>query len=315
MIDFLIQALKIAKIPFSTEQFLCQKTTFKIGGKATLFVIPETIEQFISILIAIKKSDEKFFVLGGGSNVVFSDKGFDGVVISTEKLNFIEFEENNDDFVYLKCFCGTPMATVVNFCTNHNLTGFEEFAGLPGSVGGAVFMNARCFEKSISDIFYSSEFIEENSKNIQNLEFSQNDWDYKKSPFQNLSNFENQKKRYILTATFKLKKIKFSQKNEIQEKCKFFINERKSKGHFKFPSAGSVFKNNRDFGKTSGKIIEEAGLKGTKIGGAQIPEFHANFIVNNGNATFNDVKQLVELTQKTVKLKFGFQLEPEIIFV
>jgi len=138
--------------------------------------------------------------------------------------------------------------------------------------------------------------------------FNAADWDYKKSPYQNC-------KRFITTATFKLIQKTETDKPSIEADCKKFINERVSKGHFKFPSAGSVFKNNHDFGKPSGKIIDECGLKGYTIGGAQVAPFHGNFIINSNHATASDIKNLVEYIQKIIYEKQGFSLETEIIFV
>ena len=204
------------------------------------------------------------------------------------------------------------MAAFVNFCTENNISGVEQFAGLPGSVGGAVFMNARCFDKSISDIIFSVSYmnIDYSEKQIKLAQeiFNPDEWAYKKSPYQDGNKF-------ITTATFLLLQKNASEHDNIQEECKKYIGERVSKGHFKFPSAGSVFKNNHDFGKPSGQIIDEAGLRGTTIGGAKIADFHGNFIINTGNAKATEIKSLVELVQDKIKQKYGFFLEPEIIFV
>ncbi|MCR5062545.1 MAG: UDP-N-acetylmuramate dehydrogenase [Treponema sp.] len=312
MINFLASMLKMAKIPFTLDEPLAQKSTFKIGGTAKIFITPLNFEQFESSVDAVRNADIPYFVIGGASNVVFPDGEFSGAIISTQNLKEIFYESDaaSDGIALVSCQCGVPMAAFVDFCTKHNLSGAEQFAGLPGSVGGAVYMNARCFDRSISDILHSTrhiEFREKNSTQIQKA-FCAEEWDYKKSPFQASEN-----SRIILEATFRLSKV--PAENSISEKCKFYIAERVDKGHFKFPSAGSVFKNNHAFGKPSGRIIDEAGLKGLQIGGAQIAPFHGNFIINVNNATSADVKQLVEKTQQTVKEKFGFDLEPEIIFV
>ena len=304
--------LKMAKIPFTLDEPLAQKSTFKIGGTAKIFITPLNFEQFESSVDAVRNADIPYFVIGGASNVVFPDGEFSGAIISTQNIKEIFYESDaaSDGIALVSCQCGVPMAAFVDFCTKHNLSGAEQFAGLPGSVGGAVYMNARCFDRSISDILHSTrhiEFREKKSTQIQK-DFCSEEWDYKKSPFQTSEN-----SRIILEATFRLSKV--PAENSISEKCKFYIAERVDKGHFKFPSAGSVFKNNHAFGKPSGKIIDEAGLKELQIGGAQIAPFHGNFIINVNNATAADVKQLVEKTQQTVKEKFGFDLEPEIIFV
>lgn len=312
--SFLKSALTIAKIPVKENEPLAQKSTFKVGGNAALFITPMNTDQLLSAIGGISASKINFFVLGGGSNIVFPDNTYEGAILSTQNLNNIYMESDDcpqPGKVLVTCDCGTPMAALVNFCTKKNLSGLEQFAGLPGSVGGAVYMNARCFEKSISDILYSTQHIDfENptKAKIISKDFSAAEWDYKKSPFQTGH-------KLITSATFLLTIESSENHTKIEDECKKYINERISKGHFKYPSAGSVFKNNHDFGKPTGKIIDEAQLKGYRIGGAQIAPFHGNFIINVDNATAKDIKELVSYTQKTVFQKFGFNLEPEIIFI
>lgn len=287
------------------DEPVASKTTFKIGGNASLFISPFSTESLIFALKTLIQNNQKYFILGGGSNIVFSSKGYEGCVISTQFLNKISCNKN-----IVTCQSGTSISAFVNYCTKNSLSGAEEFAGLPGSVGGAVFMNARCFEKSFSDIFIDSRHVDLSSFKIQSYKKENSHWEYKKSPYQKNCIHENS---IITECSFLLNKVENSA--EIKEKCEKFIFERKQKGHFKFPSAGSVFKNNHEFGKPSGKIIDEAGLKGKKIGNAQVADFHGNFIVNLGNATSDDVFFLVQEIQGTVKNKFNFDLETEIIFV
>jgi len=304
------------------NEALAPKTTFKVGGKAELFIAPENYYSFQIAFDALLKSKIPFFIMGGGSNLVFSDQGFKGAVISTCKFNDTAYYppsnispafgpvklKKND--VLITCFSGTPMASLVNFCTENNISGLEKFAGLPGSVGGAVFMNARCFEKSISDIIFSVSYMDYSDSTIQLKQelYDPKAWSYKKSPYQ-------QGKKFITTATFLLTQKNASEHEQIEAECKKYIKERVSKGHFKFPSAGSVFKNNRAFGKPSGQIIDEAGLRGLSQGDAKVADFHANFIINTGKATASDIKALVNQVQNKVFEKYGFSLEPEIIFV
>lgn len=303
---------------------LAPKTTFKVGGNADLFIAPQNYYSFQIALDALMQNDIPFFIMGGGSNIVFQDKGFKGAVVCTSNFNEAAYYppsnispkfgkvELQKGQVLITCFSGTPMAAFVNFCTQNSISGAEQFAGLPGSVGGAVFMNARCFDKSISDILFSVSFMKidrQNKKITLNQErFDPSAWDYKKSPYQDGNTF-------ITTATFLLTQKNASDQDKIMAECKKYIAERVDKGHFKFPSAGSVFKNNHNFGKPSGRIIDEAGLKGLAIGGAKVADFHGNFIINTGNATAADIKALVQTVQNKVEQKFGFSLEPEIIFV
>lgn len=319
--EFLLKSLDLAGIEYKKDFPLAPKSTFKVGSTADLFIAPETPDQFMSIVSASIAAEENFFILGGGSNIVFPDKPYNGIIISTEKLNNILMTDDEvpeslgENKVLVSCQAGTPMANLVNFCTKHNLSGMEEFAGLPGSVGGALYMNARCFDKSISQLVYNTSYFTVQAKKRPRLTcmpFNASDWDYKKSPFQKK---EGQDLKIISEASFILEKKDSDSHNQIEADCKKFINERISKGHFKFPSAGSVFKNNHAFGKPSGVLIDQAGLKGTRIGGAQIAPFHGNFIINIDHAKAEDIKQLVELAKSTVKEKYGFDLENEIIFL
>ena len=301
---------------------LAPKTTFKIGGNADLFIAPQNYYSFQIALEALLQNNIRFFIMGGGSNIVFADEGFRGAVVCT--TNFSDaayFPPSNispqfgkiklkKDQVLVTCFSGTPMAAFVNFCTENSISGVEQFAGLPGTVGGAVFMNARCFDKSISDIIFSVSYQDYSDSKIklQQELYNPEKWAYKTSPYQS-------GKKFITTATFLLTQKNASDQPDIQSECKKYISERVNKGHFKFPSAGSVFKNNHAFGKPSGMIIDEAGLRGLTCGGAKVADFHGNFIINTGNATAKDIKTLVKQVQEKVQQKFGFSLETEIIFV
>ena len=285
-------------------------TTFKIGGKVPVFFEPAELDSLLILLNVLQKNSVRFFILGGGSNIVFCDEGFEGVVVSLCRINTIELlqaDEINDGDVLVRCGAGTSMAQFVNFCTANLLEGAEVFAGLPGTLGGAVFMNARCFEKSISELFVEGWYIDLTTNTEQHKAFIPSEWDYKVSPFQN-------GKSLVLSLTLKLRKSEKTQE-ELQAENKKYIEMRRSKGHFDYPSAGSVFRNNHEFGQPSGKIIDSCGLKGKKAGGAQIAPFHGNFIINTGGATQKDVKELVNFTVNEVRARTGLILQPEIIFV
>ena len=303
------------------NESLSQHTTFKVGGCADFFAAPHTIEDFIHFSVFLVQNNIRFFVLGGGSNLVFSDQGFRGVILSTEKLNQIEIldeagnicspddlqkkEEDEGKTFYLRCGAGVKMADLSAFCADHALKGFAPFAGLPGTAGGACFMNARCYGSEVADLLQNTKYFDFSTLSIKEYIFSPADWAYKVSPFQ-------QNGGIILQSTFKVCTGKKA--DIIEESCKN-IEDRKQKGHFSYPSAGSVFKNNRNFGMPSGKIIEEAGLKGTSIGAAQIAPWHGNFIINNGGASASQIKELVDFIKAKVEEKTGFQLECEVIFV
>ena len=289
------------------DEPMAPRTTFKIGGNAAVYAEPDELMDFIRLLQFLRSENIRFYLVGGASNIVFCDEEFMGVVISTLRLNKLSSADISENEVLVTCGTGTTMAQLVNFCVKNRLEGLQTFAGLPGTIGGALFMNARCFDVSICESFVSANYLELDDFTCYEIGYFPGEWDYKVSPFQNSS-------KLILDAKLRLKKSDKSEE-QLLEECKKYIEERKSKGHFNYPSAGSVFRNNRNFGAPSGKLIDECGLKGKQIGNAQIAPFHGNFIINLGGATQKDVKKLVELTVKEIKEKKGFILEPEIIFV
>jgi UDP-N-acetylenolpyruvoylglucosamine reductase len=281
---------------------MSRHTTFKVGGPAPLYLEPADVPSLLFALRTLKDDGFPYFILGGGSNIVVSDSGFDGAVICTGSMNEISADRG-----LAVCGAGAAMSSIVTFCTEHVLSGLETFAGLPGTAGGAVFMNARCFNVSVSDVLVSADYIDTETLEPASYRYDPADWDYKKSPFQ-------QGGRIVTKTVFRTTQLPETEQESIAEKCRGFVNERVSKGHFKYPSAGSVFRNNRSFGKPSGKIVDEAGLCGCSIGGAQIAPWHGNFIINRDNATAADIRALVAHAVEAVREKTGFTLEPEIIF-
>ena len=290
-------------------------TTMKVGGNAELFAEPEDVFSLALVISECKKNFVDFFILGGGSNLIVSDEGFCGVVISMNAFSSIKFENR-----IVVCGSGVETSRAVEFFAENGISGMESFAGLPGTCGGACYMNARCYSNDISSKIKFVEYLDlenfdENSykfleKHIKmyhnNKDCAQ--WTYKHSPFM--------KKSVVITkVAFKAEECQLEKISELKAACESFIKDREQKGHFKAPSSGSVFKNNRDFGEPSGKLIDEAGLKGAKIGGAQIAPWHGNIIINTGNATCSDIKKLVQLAQQKVKERTGFMLECEVVFV
>lgn len=305
----IIDFLKNLDGTIKENESLAPKTTFKIGSTADIFFLPHNIDSLTKAISFLYKNNFDYFLLGGGSNIVFPDHPLKKVVLSTEKLKEIKSEQSDDtETIFVTCQCGTTIASFINFTKTNYISGAEQFAGLPGTIGGACFMNARCFDKQISDILFSVSYFDIIEDQIKTTDINLSEWDYKKTPFQD-------NKKVILSATFKLIKKSQNEKELINEKCAFYISQRVDKGHFKYPSAGSVFKNNRDFGMPSGQIIDQAGLKGFSVGGASVAPFHGNFIINTNNATQNDIKNLVDHIKKIVYEKFNFSLECEIIFV
>ncbi len=329
-----------AKIGLFFDQDLASRTSFKIGGRAALLAEPQDSDSLAELLKSAQAAGVPHFILGGGTNVLFDDSGYDGIVVSTKKLCGIEIVgkqqtesptqaqddgAENSGKAIIRAAAGESVAALVSFAEREGLSGLEEFAGLPGTVGGAVYMNARCFEKEISNVAAKITWLESASQDSPNAQdesqaqdcaaasagafivksavFSPSDWAYKKSPFTGTG-------RVVLSAEFVVQK---GDKASIAQKGAAFIQERKNKGHYKAPCAGSVFKNNRAFGRPTGKIIDELGLKGERRGGAQIAPFHGNIIINAGGASSADVRALIDLCKSAALEKFGFKLEEEIV--
>lgn len=303
------------KIALYFDEPLASRTSFKIGGRAALLAEPQDSDSLAELLKSAQAAGVPYFVLGGGTNILFSDSGFDGIVVSTKKLSGISLAQNvgaeNGQKAIIRAAAGESVAALVSFAEREGLSGLEEFAGLPGTVGGAVYMNARCFDKEISQAAAKIRWLEPAPQDgsgafrVKSAVFAPSDWAYKKSPFTGTG-------RVVLSAEFIVQK---GDKASIAQKDAAFIQERKDKGHYKAPCAGSVFKNNRAFGRPTGKIIDELGLKGERRGGAQIAPFHGNIIINAGGASAADVRALVDLCKARAKEKFGIDLEEEIVLV
>ena len=283
-----------------TQERMADHTTFRIGGPAKYFVIPKDIEALQKARAVANQAGLPCFILGGGANVLFPDAGYDGVVIATEGLNQIFMETNG----LLHAGCGAAISDVAGFASQAGRAGLQYFYSMPGSTGGAIYMNARCYNASISDALKATVYLDGDGS-IRTLETAEGGFDYKKSPFQTNGGI-------ILEGVFATSS---GNAEALGKEMEGYEADRRSKGHFAYPCAGSVFKNNRAFGLPSGKIIDNLGLRGYTIGGAKISEHHANIIVNCGNATAQDVKDLVTLIQVRVKEATGFQLEREIIYV
>lgn len=276
-------------------------TTFRIGGPADIIAWPKNATELIETIRWANDQKLAITFLGGGSNVLISDFGIRGLLIVTSKMDTITRE---DDKFIVECGAGCDVQRLVFWAAENQLSGLEFAGGLPGSLGGAIWMNARAYGSEFSKIITWAETV--NSKNeIQIFTNEQMEFEYKRSVFQN-------KKLFVTRA-----KLKFvaGQKEEILKISQKNIDDRNSKKQDKIFSAGCVFKNNYTAGIPSGKLIQDAGLKGTTIGGARIFEEHANFVINASNAKSADVIALMKISQKTVKEKFNIMIYPEVQFI
>jgi UDP-N-acetylmuramate dehydrogenase len=282
--------------------------TFKTGGPADCLIRPfgENFPAFIAALLGTARAEGiPVFILGGGANILAADAGIRGIVLDTG--GWSGQEELKEGALRLRAGTGLDAAAMI--AAKAGLSGLEFLAGMPGSIGGAVWMNARCYGHEIADVLAETEVMDFSLSppKILRLPVSVNrsEFGYKRSPFQGRDAF-------ILSAAFQL-----SSDNTDQILARMDANrrDREEKGQYRFPSAGSVFKNNPCFGKPTGKIIDELGLRGLQTGGARIADWHGNFIINTGGASAKDIRALTEEAAARVKEAAGFILEPEILFV
>ena len=295
MFDKLIERLKNESIPYKENIRLRDYTTFQIGGRCPLAVSPETAAQMQTVTTWLLENDCPYFVLGKGSNILASDNGYDGVLILTQSLRTIEKNENT-----VRCGAGVSLSKLCAFAASHALGGLEFAWGIPGSVGGAVYMNAGAYGGEIVDVIKSATFLEEDGT-IRTLPVEELDLSYRHSCFTGT-------KRIILEAEFSLHP---DEMEAISARMDDYIGRRTSKQPLDKPSAGSTFK--RPKGGYASALIEQCGLKGFTIGGAQVSEKHSGFLVNCGDATAADMEALIHHVQRVVKEQTGFSLECEVI--
>lgn len=275
-------------------------TSFRIGGPADYFCSPATSNEVKRILEYAISCNLPVFILGAGANILVSDEGVRGIVI--DMVNFKDFSFTEDNKVTAQA--GVQVHVLAEAAAARDLSGIEFFFGLPGSVGGSIYMNARCYGVSTADALSGVTYIDE-SLEIKKYSPNEGGFSYKSSPFQ-------KKKSIILQGEFMLHP---GEGEKILETMQSYKQDRERKGHYTFPSAGSIFKNNRDFGLPTGKIVDSLGLRGYKIGGAMVSPEHANIIVNTGGASAADVKKLIDYIKKKVFRTYGYELEEEIRYI
>lgn len=278
----------------SNNEPLHKHTSFKIGGNADVFLTPDTPELMQQMLHILQLNGYRYFVLGGGNNLIFSDAGFRGVILSTKKLNSIIIKDN-----VVTAQSGVCLKDLTNLCLDNSLSGLEFACGIPGSVGGAVFMNAGAYGGEMKDVITSVDYLNHDNK-LSNHTLGGHNFAYRTSIYQ-------QRNYLVIQAEFTLKE---ANKEDIQAKMQELTHSRESKQPLEFPSAGSTFR--RPEGHFVGKLIDDCGLKGYSIGGAQISQKHSGFIVNKGGATAKDVISLIEFIKDTVFSKYKVTLHTEV---
>jgi UDP-N-acetylmuramate dehydrogenase len=273
-------------------------TGFRTGGRAAV-AVPQTKQALIETVRVLRELGEKHFILGRGSNVMALDEGYPGVVILTrEALSSIDAEGTS-----IRAGAGVPLADVCRTACREGLTGLEFAYGIPGSVGGAVFMNAGAYGGEMKDVLTEVEYLDSEG-NVTVSAASDLDLSYRKSFFQ------DHRDMVILSAAFDLRE---GDSSVIYETMRETMNKRIEKQPLEYPSCGSTFK--RPEGSYASKLIDECGLKGLTVGGAQVSEKHAGFVINRGGATSSDILELISRIRETVRDMTGYELECEIEFL
>ena len=291
--------IKGAGVEYKANELLSRRSSFKIGGPASLVIFPRKKDEMIMILDAATKHNVKFVVIGHGSNILFDDAGYDGAIISTIHMGAMQI---TDTMMWAEC--GASFTAMALAAAKSDLTGLEFAYGIPGSCGGAVFMNAGAYGSEMSAVIRCAECYDIANKKIVTLNKGELDMSYRRSVFMTKNEL------VILSATLELKTGERVAINDTMMKNK---QSREDKQPLKMPNAGSVFKRHEQ-GAVS-KMIDECGLKGYRIGGAQVSEKHAGFIVNSGDATSDDVLDLIAHIKKTILEKYGFEPECEIRYI
>jgi len=278
---------------FLQEEPLSRHTSFRVGGPAEIFVKPQTMDKLIEIWNFVGRENHLIEILGDGTNVLVSDAGLRGIVICTNKMNGIELLEDGR----IRAQAGARLSKVAEVACKAGLTGFEFASGIPGTVGGAVYMNAGAYDHDIGE-FCESVTLFDNKPFVKSG--TEMGFGYRKSCVQ-------QGNILVLETVFQLQP---GNPEEIRAKMNELNSRRRASQPLDMPSAGSTFK--RPPGHFAGKLIQDSGLKGFTIGGAQVSEKHAGFVVNTGDATAQDIYNLIQAVKEKVYENFGVWLEPEV---
>lgn len=295
---FLLNQLGENRIKLLLNEPMRNHTTFKIGGIANVVICPSDTGELVTALKLCKENSLSSFVMGNGSNLLFDDNGTQKVIIKTKDCNKITVKGDT-----IVAQCGVMLPKLASVACENSLTGLEFAAGIPASVGGAVFMNAGAYEGEMSQLVEKTTYCDKNG-NIFTLSKNEHNFSYRHSFFEENKDF------CVLETELKLKE---GNKAQIEQKMQELNTRRREKQPLDLPSAGSAFK--RPEGDYAAALIDQCGLKGFKVGGAKVSEKHSGFIVNIGNATCSDVLELMKCIKQKVYNQKGIELTPEIIYV
>ncbi len=299
LLHFLDQLQEAGKLDYSTDCPLAPYSTFRIGGPADIAVFPYTSEVLVELLVKLNDLHVRFNVFGNGSNVLFADEGYRGVVVFTTKMNSIKRVGN-----ILWADAGVSFTGLAVRALKEGLTGLEFAYGIPGSVGGAIYMNAGAYDGEVAQVCKETTVYTRNGSlmgQVFEVAGEKQGFGYRTSAFQSAED------AVILAGKFELQP---GAPDEIKAKMTDLMSRRRDKQPLEYPSAGSTFK--RAPGHFTARLIDEAGLKGFSVGGAQVSEKHAGFVINRDNATAEDVKNLISTIQKTILEKTGVEIECEV---
>ncbi|MDO5003074.1 MAG: UDP-N-acetylmuramate dehydrogenase [bacterium] len=291
-----LKQLNIGKI--ETDTSLKKFTTYRVGGKARCVIYPKNTENLVKLMKFIRSRNIKYKMLGNGSNLIFSDDLFDGILIKLTEFDNIEVTNNK-----IKVGAGYSLMKLSRVALKNSLTGLEFAAGIPGTVGGAIFMNAGAYKSDMGYIVQSVKVLTKDFKIVE-LENKEMNFHYRTSFLQKHPDY------ICLEAIIRLEKGK---KDAIEEVMKSRLKRRVESQPLNYPSAGSVFRN--PTGMFAGELIEKCGLKGYKLGGAMISDKHANFVINTGDAKASDVRDLINIAREKVKAEYNVDLRVEQEFV
>lgn len=277
------------------DEMMNKHTTFKVGGPADLYVIPRSEEELVYAIEVCKSENVPYYVIGNGSNLLVTDKGFRGVIIEVyRQMSDITVEGN-----FITAYAGALLSKIANTALEHGLTGLEFAHGIPGALGGAVTMNAGAYDGEMKQVLESATVIDDKGQ-VRTLSSDELELEYRKSIISRLG-------YTVIKATMRLED---GDKEAISAKMKDLMQRRRDKQPLEYPSAGSTFK--RPVGHFAGKLIMDAGLRGYQLGGAQVSEKHCGFVINKDHATCQDILDLIHYIQEEVKSKFDVQIEPEV---
>ncbi|MCI6787034.1 MAG: UDP-N-acetylmuramate dehydrogenase [Oscillospiraceae bacterium] len=296
----LAKALAAEQLPFVQQEVLAGHTTFKIGGPAAFWCAPRNAAELHRILQHCRAQGVRVYLLGNGSNTLFDDAGFDGAVVDMRGLNEMKASDADTDLVRITAGAGQTLGRLCSKAQTLGLTGLEFACGIPGTVGGAVYMNAGAYGGELKDVLESVTFLDSDLQ-LRTLPAADLKMGYRTSLFEENPDW------CILSATVVLR---HGDGAAVLARMQELLGRRKDKQPLEWPSAGSTFK--RPQGAFAGKLIEECGLRGFTVGGAQISEKHCGFVINRGGATCADVVALTEQVSRIVRDKTGFVLEREI---